>query len=54
MEALWQLRKEVRARNQDLTSEEADAIAKEITDEAMANILARARKRWRSKLEDQR
>jgi prevent-host-death family protein len=54
MEALWQLRKEVRARNQDLTSEEADAIAEEITDEAMANILARARKRWRSKLEDQR
>jgi prevent-host-death family protein len=46
MEALRQLQTEVRARNQDLSSEEADAIADEIADEAMARVVARARLLW--------
>ncbi len=46
MDALWRLRDEVQARNQDLTEEEADAIADEIADEAMSRVVARARLRW--------
>jgi prevent-host-death family protein len=46
MEALWRLRDEVRARNQDLTADKADAIADEIADEAMDRVIARARLRW--------
>ena len=44
MEALRQLRAEVRARNLDLTEEEADAIADDVGREAIANIMARARR----------
>jgi prevent-host-death family protein len=45
MDALWRLRDEVRARNQDLTEEEADAIAEDVGREAIANVMARARRR---------
>ena len=43
MDALRQLRAEVRARNLDLTEEEADAIADDVGREAIANVMARAR-----------
>lgn len=46
IDELWRLREEVRARNQDLTEEEADAIADEIADEAMTRVVARARSGW--------
>ena len=38
--------REVRARNADLSQEEADALADEIADEAMDRVVARARLRW--------
>lgn len=45
METLWRLRDEVRARNQDLAEEGADAIAEDVSREAIANIIARARRK---------
>lgn len=44
MEALWRLRDEVRARNEDLSEEEADAIADEIGREAIARVMERAKR----------
>ena len=44
MEALWRLRDEVRARNQDLSEEEADAIADEVGREAIARVMERAKR----------
>jgi prevent-host-death family protein len=44
MAAIWRLREEVRAKNQDLTEEEADAIAEDVGREAIANVIARARR----------
>lgn len=43
---LMALAREVRARNADLSQEEADALADEIADEAMDRVVARARLRW--------
>jgi prevent-host-death family protein len=37
---------EISARNADLTPEEADALAAEIADEAMSQVVARARRLW--------
>lgn len=45
MEELRRLRAEVRAVNQDLTEEEADAIAEEIGSEAIARVMERNRRR---------
>jgi prevent-host-death family protein len=45
-ESLRQLAAEVSARNADLTQEEADALADEIAEEAMARVVAKARQRW--------
>ena len=42
MDVLWRLREEVRAKNQDLTEEEADAIAEDVGREAIANVMARS------------
>ncbi len=49
MDQLRRLRAEVRSRNQDLTVEDTDAIAEEIVSEAMTNVVARARMRWRER-----
>ena len=43
MEALRRLRDEVRARNQDLSEAEADAIAEDVGREAIARVLAQRR-----------
>jgi len=45
-ESLRQLAAEVSARNADLTQEEADSLADEIANEAMARVVAKARQRW--------
>jgi prevent-host-death family protein len=45
MEGLRRLRDEVRARNQDLSEEEADAIAEDVGREAIARVMARIRER---------
>lgn len=50
MEAIWRLRDEVRARNQDLTEEEADAIADDVGREAILNVMARARRQREERL----
>lgn len=50
MNALWRLRDEVRARNQDLTEKEADAIAEDVGREAIANVMARARRQREERL----
>jgi hypothetical protein len=45
MEALWQLREEVRTQNKDLDDEAAEVIAEEISQEAITRIIERNRRR---------
>ena len=45
MDALWKLREEVRAQNQDLDNDAAEAIAEEISQEAVARIIEHNRRR---------